>query len=160
MVVVGFVIVPAQLAFLRGDPPLGSGAGGGFVEYFFGCHSGPMGEVAAFEVGSCHVGGREYAESVAGVLAEAGFADIAVPADGIAVGDGIVGDGYQFVERHIVGEVVPPVVGAFDGKGGVEGVVEEGGDLDVVVGLQSGGGIEGLRGVVLALIGEAFGWNA
>ena len=82
-----------------------------------------MGEVAAFEVGGFRVGGGEDAEPIARVLAEARFAHVAVPTHGVAMGDGIVSDGQQLVKGNVVGEVVTPVVGAFDGEGAVKGIM-------------------------------------
>ena len=85
---------------------------------------------------------------------EALLAHVAIPADRVAMCQGIVGHGHHLVERQVIHALVLPVVGHLDLEFLVIGMMREAGQLDVVRHVQPQRLGECFRGVLLALVGE------
>lgn len=128
------------------------GARGGLVLDILGLHAGPMGHIAPLE--RRNFGSGKDTEALFGPHAEPLLANIAVPADGKTMLDGIVGDGEEFIESDIVAGVVAPVVGTLDSKSLIKWLVEESCDLNVIVGIEAGALVETFGSVFFAIICE------
>ena len=88
----------------------GGDEGGKLVALLIGGEGGPLGDFGVNHLPGV-VGGEN---GKSGTVLESGVADVAVPADGIAVLEGVADDEHEFVDGEVVVPLVHPVVG--DGK--------------------------------------------
>ena len=86
-----------------------------------------------------------------------GFGDVAAPGHGVTVVHGIVDNGHELIERQVVAEAPAPVVFHLDGKLGIERMVREGGNVHIVVRVDTQGITVAFRRVGDTVLHEGLG---